>query len=123
MSDMDDRDLIRRSVRGDEAAFELIVRRHTDAVWRVARAMLRDDHAAEDAVQETFLKAFRGLASFRGDASPKTWLVSICRRECIDRIRAKTEAPISLDRVREQHARHERPDLKVALDQIGRAHV
>ncbi|MBI2169594.1 MAG: DUF134 domain-containing protein [Actinobacteria bacterium] len=52
---MDDNELVTQAAAGDESAFELLVRRHTDAAWRMARSMLRDDFAAEEAVQDTFL--------------------------------------------------------------------
>ena len=97
--DTNDASLVRRAARGDVAAFEALVRRHTDAVWRVARSMLRDDFAAEEAVQDTFLRAHRALGSFRGDAAVRTWLVSICHRVCIDRLRLKRAETVPLDEV------------------------
>lgn len=50
----------------------------------MCRLILRDHTAAEDAMQETFLKAYRGLSAFRGDASEKTWLTSIALNVCRD---------------------------------------
>lgn len=85
----DETALAARAAAGDDVAFEVIVHRHTGAVWRVARALLPDDGSAEEAVQDTFLRAHRGLASFRGEASLRTWLVSICHRVCVDRLRTR----------------------------------
>ena len=93
---MDDWGLIERARDGDAAAFELLVRRHTDAVWRAARGFLRDDFAAEEVVQDTFLKAYRALGSFRGEAAVRTWLVSICHRSCVDRSRRKQAEVVPL---------------------------
>lgn len=109
--------LVERAASGDDLAFEAIVRRHTDAVWRLARTNLRDDFAAEEVVQDTFLKAHRALPSFRGESSVQTWLLAICRRTCIDRSRRKRATLVSLDEVRRERAREEHPELAVAIVQ------
>lgn len=57
-----------------------LVLEHRAAVYRYCRMLTRSDEAAEDALQETFLAAVRGLEGFRGDASPRTWLFTIARR-------------------------------------------
>lgn len=113
---MDDHELLKQAAAGDESAFELLVRRHTDAAWRMARSMLRDDFAAEEAVQDTFLKAYRNLHTFRGEAKVSTWLLSICHRTCIDRLRLKRANVVSLEEVRRERGREERTDLKVAVE-------
>ena len=59
-------------------------RRYGEAVMRRARRILRDDALARDALQETFLRAHRFQSSFRGDASPLTWLFTITDRVCFD---------------------------------------
>lgn len=109
--------LIERAAAGDDLAFEAMVRRHTDAVWRLARANLRDDFAAEEVVQDTFLKAHRALGSFRGESSARTWLLAICQRTCIDRSRRKRATLVSLDEARRARAREEQPELAVAIVQ------
>jgi RNA polymerase sigma-70 factor, ECF subfamily len=114
---MEDAALVARAAAGDETAFELIVRRNTDPVWRLARTILRDDFAAEEAVQDTFLKAHRALSSFRGDASVKTWLCSICHRACIDRLRKKSAQVVPLEAVREQRAREQQVELRLAIQE------
>jgi RNA polymerase sigma-70 factor (ECF subfamily) len=81
-----DTDLARRAVAGDGAAFEEIVTRYTPLLWRVARSRLRDTSAAEDVVQETFLKAYRNLYSYRREASLSVWLRRICLNLCTDRM-------------------------------------
>jgi len=62
---------------GSEAAFREIMRRNNRRLFRVARAVVRDAGEAEDVLQEAYLKAFAGLASFRGEASLSTWLTRI----------------------------------------------
>lgn len=113
---MDDHALVRAAVEGDEEAFETLVRRHTDAAWRMARSMTRDDFLAEEVVQDSFLKAYRNLGSFRGEAKFSTWLLSICHRTCIDRLRLKRAEVVPLDEVRGLHGPPERTDLKVAIE-------
>ncbi|HYY61838.1 MAG TPA: sigma factor, partial [Burkholderiales bacterium] len=56
------------AARGDSGAFEALMRRHNRMLFRTARAILRDDAEAEDALQEAYLQAYRSLASFRGEA-------------------------------------------------------
>jgi RNA polymerase sigma-70 factor (ECF subfamily) len=76
---VDDRELMRRAAAGDRAAFDVIVRRHQAAVYRFARAATRSREAAEDLLQETFLAAWRAAASYRAEASLRTWLLTIAR--------------------------------------------
>lgn len=118
--EMDDRELVERAAAtGDQAAFELLVRRHSAPLWRMARMLLNDPFAAEEAVQDTFLKAYRSLGSFRGDSSVATWLGAICRRTCIDRLRLKSAKVVSLDEVRHARAREDDAHLRVALEQAA----
>lgn len=81
--------LAARAAGGDISAFETLVGRHYLGVWRLAFLIVRDEMLAEEVAQDTFLRAHRGLAEWRGEASLRTWLHSICRRLCIDRARLK----------------------------------
>ena len=72
-----ERELIDRSRRGDRAAFDAIVAAHRLTVYRVARRILGSHEAADEAAQETFVRAWRSLGQFRGDARLATWLVRI----------------------------------------------
>lgn len=65
-------------------ALERMVEQHQAALLQVCFMMLHDRALAEDAVQETFLKAYRAMASFRGDCSEKTWLTRIAVNTCRD---------------------------------------
>jgi RNA polymerase sigma-70 factor (ECF subfamily) len=73
----DEADLVQGALRRDAAAFRRIMRQHNTRLYRIARSILRDDCAAEDVVQETYLKAFSQLGSFRGESSLGTWLARI----------------------------------------------
>lgn len=70
-----------------EGAFRLIMQRHNQRLYRIARAVIRNDSEAEDAVQEAYVRAFASLAEFRGDASLATWLSRIVLNEALGRIR------------------------------------
>lgn len=74
--------LLKRFRDGDRAAFEQFVVRHQDRVFRLATVWLRDAHRAEDATQEAFLRALRGVAAFRFRAAPFTWLYRTLRNVC-----------------------------------------
>ncbi len=72
--------LLARCRAGDEAAFQPLLRPHLPALLSLARRHCRDPHWAEDLVQETLVRAFRNLASFRGEAALRTWLFRILVR-------------------------------------------
>jgi RNA polymerase sigma-70 factor, ECF subfamily len=66
---------------------EALMRRHNRMMFRAARAILKDDAEAEEAVQDAYLKAFRAMGTFRGDAKLSTWLVRIAVNEALMRRR------------------------------------
>jgi RNA polymerase sigma-70 factor, ECF subfamily len=72
---------------GDSASFEALMRKHNRRLYRVARSLLRDDAEAEDALQESYLCAYRALGDFRGEAQLATWLTRIVVNECMTRLR------------------------------------
>lgn len=76
-------------VRDDKFPAERLLREYGDGLLRTCRAMLGDLSAAEDAVQDTFLRAWRGWARFRGDASEKTWLYGIAMNVCRSMLRRR----------------------------------
>ena len=84
----DDDELVRRALAPDPTAYAQLYRRYRDEVWSLARRELESRHDADDATQETFLKAWRQLRGYRGPRSFKAWLLRICRNECTDRRRA-----------------------------------
>src|SRR3982751_6638754 len=84
---MPDAELVRRAAGGEAAAFEVVMRRYNRMLFRTARAILRDDAEAEDALQEAYLQAYRSLAGFRGEARLSTWLARIVANEALMRLR------------------------------------
>ncbi|MGH8161285.1 MAG: RNA polymerase sigma factor [Gammaproteobacteria bacterium] len=94
-----DTELAERAAGGEEAAFETIMRRHNQLLFRTARSILRSDAEAEDTLQEAWIRAWRALVKFRADARLSTWLVRIVANEALGRLRRKRAAIVPLDAV------------------------
>jgi RNA polymerase sigma-70 factor (ECF subfamily) len=86
-----DRALIARWLAGDQRAASALVERHAAALARFAAAM--DASEVDELVQDTFVRAFNSLESFRGESSLRTWLFTIERRLLLDRRRAERRRP------------------------------
>lgn len=86
----DEGSIVRRIAAGDRSAFELLMRRHNQRLYRLARAVLRDETEAQDALQEAYLAAYRSIGQFRGDAALSTWLSRLVLNECLGRLRRST---------------------------------
>ncbi|NLG84718.1 MAG: RNA polymerase sigma factor [Firmicutes bacterium] len=86
---MTDVELVRAILAGRKDLFALVVERHADLVHAVVRSFLGGDHEAEDAIQEIFLKAYRSLGQYRGEASLATWLYRIALNHLKDRVRQR----------------------------------
>ena len=82
----DDSQLLRRLRAGEAAAFEELVRTYQHRVFGIALRMLGNAAEAEEIAQEAFLRAYRALAEFRGDAKLSTWLYAIASRLCLNRL-------------------------------------
>ena len=93
MTFINESDLIERFKKGDPSAFEAIVLRYQDRIYNLCRYMLQDPRDAQDAAQDVFLKAYRGLKDFRPDSSLYTWLYRIAVNTCLDyRRKSRREA-------------------------------
>ncbi len=95
--DTTESDLLACAAQGDAAAFEALIRRHNRLLFRTARSILKNDHDAEDALQEAYLRAWQALAGFRTDARLSTWLVRIVANEALGRLRRKGADVIPLE--------------------------
>jgi len=84
-----DAELAALAAGGDAAAFEIIMRRHNRLLFRTARSILKSDDDTEDALQETYLHAWRSFATFRAEAKVSTWLVRIVVNEALGRLRRR----------------------------------
>lgn len=90
-----DADLVRLVLRKDGAAARALMQRYNRRLYRVARGVVRDDSEAEDVLQEAYLRAFSGLADFRGESSLSTWLTRIVLNQALQRLRRRTDVPVS----------------------------
>ena len=81
--------LVQRVKRADAAAFAVLMRRYNRRLYRTARAILKDDGAAEDAVQEGYVAAWRHVGAFRGDAQIGTWLTRIVVNQALQALRRR----------------------------------
>src|SRR4051812_29874227 len=91
-----DADLVQRARGREEAAIRAIMQANNRRLYRIARGILRNDSEAEDVVQETWVRAFTHLESFRGDSSLATWLARIAMNEALGRLRRRRPA-VELD--------------------------
>ncbi|VTU44872.1 RNA polymerase sigma factor [Variovorax sp. RA8] len=92
-----DLDLVERAADGDQIAFECIMRRHNRLLFRTARSVLKSDAETEDALQESYLRAWRALPTFRSEAKLSTWLMRIVINEALGRLRRCGAQVIPLD--------------------------
>ena len=86
---IDERELIRRCIAGDAAAFEPLVEKYRQRVWRLAHQVLHDREEAWDVAQEAFVRAFHSLPSFRGQSAFYSWLFRITVNVATDRHRQR----------------------------------
>lgn len=85
----DPEELLLRLQSGDEGAFEQLMRANNQRLFRLARSILGDDAEAEDAVQESYVRAYKALPAFRGEARLTTWLCRIATNEALGRLRKR----------------------------------
>ena len=91
-----DAELVARAGLGDALAFETIMRRHNRLLFRSARGVVGDDAEAQDVVQETYLRAFSTLTSFRGASALGTWLARIAINVALD-VQRRSGHAVQLD--------------------------
>src|SRR6478736_1228078 len=85
-----DEEVVRRVRAGETGLFEIIMRRYNQRLYRVARAILRDDAEAEDVTQQAYVNAYRHLDQFAGRAMFSTWLTRIAVHEAFARARRRS---------------------------------
>lgn len=95
---LSDEELVSHIRAGDTALYEIVMRRHNQRLYRLARTILRNDAEAEDVMQEAYVRAYQHLDDFAGEAKFSTWLTKIAVYEALARLRrqAKTTGPKSV---------------------------
>ena len=129
-SDLSDSELAQRVAAGDELAFEVLMRRYNRMLYRTARAILKDDAEAEDALQIAYLNAYRSIGGFRAESKLSTWLTRIVVNEALMRVRksSRDSAVIPLETITDEEgnilsddgssASVERPDTAAMRGEI-----
>lgn len=94
-----DYELVKKSMQGDNQAFDELVYLYQNKVYALAFRYMGNEDDAYDMAQETFIKAYRSLRSFKGDSSFSTWIYRIATNVCLDEIRRRKRrvTPLSLD--------------------------
>jgi RNA polymerase sigma-70 factor (ECF subfamily) len=98
---LSDDEIVRRVRGGDAAAYEILMRRHNQRIYRAVRAILPDESDVEDVMQEAYLAAFLHLGGFAGRSRFSTWLVRIAVNQAIDRLR-RSGRSLSFDPLKEE---------------------
>ena len=106
----DEMELVQRIVRHDRGAFEIVMRRYNAKLFRVARAILKNDADAEDALQEAYLAAFKAMDRFEGTARLSTWLTRIVINQALGRLRARKRDEVVVEFAARDRLPSEMPD-------------
>lgn len=119
MEEIDPR-TVARARRGDEHAFAALVRHYDEGLRALAFRLLGDRTRMDDALQEAYVRAYRALPRFRGDAALGTWLYRIAYNACLDELR-RTRDVVGLDAARERAHEPEPLDGISAREALGAA--
>lgn len=92
-----DQELVRRAQMDDDRAFGELVGRYESKVYSLSLRMLRNPEDAEDVLQDTFLRAYRGLKSFQGNSTFSTWIYRIAANSALMRLRKKQLPTVSIE--------------------------
>ncbi len=103
-------------LEGDTKAFAALVDRYKDLVFTLANRMVSTREEAEEVAQDTFLKAFRSLSKFKGDAKFSSWIYRICYNTCLDHLKKNKRKPntVAIDDITEAEVK----TLESALEQL-----
>ena len=111
LAELDDRRLVEACLGGRVEAFDVIVERHQRAVYQLCFRFVRRHEDAADLTQEVFLRAYRGLRRFRGDATLTTWLYRIGVNVCLNHVSARRAPETRARRCAARPGRGRRPGL------------
>lgn len=98
-----DEELVRIAQAGDTRAFDELVERYQDKVWRLAFKILRHEDDAEEALQDAFLSAYRGLKNFKVESTFSTWLYRVATNAALMKYRKRREGHVSLEQSQSQY--------------------
>ena len=113
---MQETEIVQQCQQGNLKAYRWIFKKYGEPMLHIAKRLLISQEDAEDAVQETFVKLFCGIKSFRFQSKFSTYLFTILTRVCFDTIDRRKKMRV-IDIQDEQHSYHPNPDLKIHLQQ------
>ncbi len=113
LTDLDEPTLVAAALAGDAGAFDLIVERHRRSVYQLCYRFVANHEDASDLTQDVFLRAYRGLRTFRGTSSLATWLYRIGVNVCLNRVSLKSPAKEPIDADQHVDTRSESPAERV----------
>lgn len=122
MQDLEDTELAQRA-RKDERAFEELVRRYYQDVYRICAYFTRDREEAWDLAQDTFIRAHKAIGGFRGDASIKTWLLRIASNRAKDHLKKRRLKTVPLEPWHEEGVgvQAHNPEQQARDEELGQA--
>ncbi|MGD9161200.1 MAG: RNA polymerase sigma factor [Desulfobacteraceae bacterium] len=113
---MQETKIVKKCQKNNLKAYRWIFKKYSEPMLHIAKRLLHSQEDAEDAVQETFIKLFRGIKNFRFQSKFSTYLFTILTRVCFDTINRRKKLHV-IDIKDEQHSYHTDPDLKIRLEQ------
>jgi RNA polymerase sigma-70 factor (ECF subfamily) len=117
----EDRALVRAALDGHREAFDELVRRHQRHVYQLCYRFAGNHEDASDLAQDVFIRAFKGLRSFKGESAFSTWLYRIGVNVCLNRVGSAAARTVALDDVDRIDPRADRADATLLRDERARA--
>jgi RNA polymerase sigma factor (sigma-70 family) len=124
---LSDTEIVQAVLDGQLELFGTVIRRHQDPMHRLAYSMVQDADTASDMVQDTFVRAYAGLATCREPARLRVWLMTMVRNRCLDHLKERRRSDVPLDAVTDRgqavatntlNALCDRTELQRALDAL-----
>ena len=116
----EDRDLVTATLAGKREAFDVIVERHRRQIYQLCFRFVGNHEDASDLAQDVFVRAYRGLRGFKGNASFSTWLYRIGVNVCLNRVSLKRPRIEAIDERQLPESSSERPDVAVMRQERAR---
>ncbi|HVR40595.1 MAG TPA: RNA polymerase sigma factor [Thermoanaerobaculia bacterium] len=113
-----DEDVVRRVIDGETALFEIVMRRYNQRIYRVVRAIVRNDDDAEDVMQQAYVNAYEHLRQFAGGAKFSTWLTRIAINEALARVRKRGLHAVDENEMMEIESNEPDPERLAAASEL-----
>lgn len=107
----DDHQLVNKTLKGDNIAFQVLIERHHSVIYAVVRGVLGDHPEMDETVQNVIIRIYRGLSNFRGEALFSSWVFRIARNEAVSIVGRKQVPHVPLESIEEPGHRSGDPEL------------